>query len=89
MRLGQPLGGSCYGPDHHYDNQDGAIIVAIIAILTTIGIGHLWNLVILVYHQMRVHKSPTDGLYRQQQVLMRALPPPDAMLSDRLKLSLT
>lgn len=47
--------------------RTGAIIVAIIAILTTIGIGHLWNLVIFAYHQMRIDKSPTDGLYRQQR----------------------
>lgn len=47
--------------------RTGAIIVAIIAILTTIGIGHLWNFVIFAYHQMRIDKSPTDGLYRQQR----------------------
>lgn len=68
------------------DTKTGNVVVALMAVLTTIGTKRLWNLLLFAYHQMRVTNNITDGLYRQQQALMRTLPGPASMLSDWLKL---
>jgi hypothetical protein len=66
--------------------KTGNILVALMAILTTLGTNHFWTLVVFGYHQMRVNTSPRDGLLVQQQALIRTLPGPFAMLTDWLKL---
>lgn len=68
------------------DTSTGAVIVALTAVLTTFGIGGLWNLAIFVYHQMRTDNKPTNGFYRQQQALLRTQAPPNTMLAEWLKL---
>jgi hypothetical protein len=78
--------GSTMGQTITTDTGTGNIVVALVAVLTTFGVQHLWSVVVFAYHQMRVNNKPTDGLYRQQQALMRALPTPVSMLSDCLKL---
>lgn len=64
----------------------GNLVIALMAVLTTLGTSHLWNLVVFGYHQMRVNSRHRDGLQRQQQVLMRTLPAPSTLLTDWLKL---
>lgn len=71
------------------DTTTGNVVVAVIAVLTTIGTKRCWNLALFAYHQMRVHSKRTDGLYRQQQALIRTLPGPASMFSDWTKLSWT
>ena len=71
------------------DTTTGNVVVALIAVLTTIGTKRCWNLALFAYHQMRVRSSHTDGLYRQQQALIRTLPGPASMFSDWTKLSWT
>ncbi|KAF9741118.1 hypothetical protein PMIN04_006738 [Paraphaeosphaeria minitans] len=64
----------------------GNLVVAFMAVLTTLGTSHLWNLFVFAYHQMRVNGRHRDGLKRQQQALMRTLPAPSTLLADWLKL---
>lgn len=66
--------------------RTGNLLVALMAVLTTLGTNHLWALVVFGYHQTRVNTSPRDGLLVQQQALIRTLPGPFAMLTDWLKL---
>jgi hypothetical protein len=66
--------------------KTGNLLVALIAVLTTLGTSHLWSLVVFGYHQSRANTSPRDGLLVQQQALIRTLPGPFAMLADWLKL---
>ncbi|KAJ4289802.1 hypothetical protein N0V90_011133 [Kalmusia sp. IMI 367209] len=64
----------------------GNLVVALMAVLTTLGTSHLWNLVVFGYHQIRVNSRHRDGLQRQQQALMRTLPAPSTLLADWVKL---
>ena len=68
------------------DLKSGIIIIAFLAILSSLAMSHLWNIVLFVLHQIRANGAPTDGLFRQQQVLLRSLPTPDSMLADIVKL---
>ncbi|KAJ4305538.1 hypothetical protein N0V90_001069 [Kalmusia sp. IMI 367209] len=68
------------------DSQTGAIILALLAILSSLATTHLWSLVLFVNHQLRAHDRPADVLYRQQQALLRTNPPPTAFLVDWTKL---
>jgi len=64
----------------------GNLVVALMAVLTTLGTSHLWNLVVFGYHQIRVNSRHRDGLQRQQQALMRTLPAPSTLLAGWLEL---
>ncbi|CAI6232189.1 unnamed protein product [Periconia digitata] len=68
------------------DTQTGNIVVALMAVLATLGTKNLWNLTLFVYHQMRVSNQPSDGFYKQQQAIMRSLTGPVSIASDSLKL---
>lgn len=68
------------------DSRTGTLVVAILAVITTCGTTNLWNLVTFCFHQYRVNSSHTDGLFRQQQALLRTLPTPSALTSDWVKL---
>jgi len=46
----------------------------------------LWHLVTFLCHQYRCRDRPTDGIFHQQQALLRTLPSPTALLSDHVKL---
>ncbi|KAF2743776.1 hypothetical protein M011DRAFT_450657 [Sporormia fimetaria CBS 119925] len=68
------------------DTRSSNIIVAILAVAVAFGTTHLWNIVLFAYHQHRVNAANTDGLYRQQQVLLRTLPAPTSLISEWAKL---
>lgn len=68
------------------NTKTGNIIIALITILTTLGAQHLWNLIMFLYHQKRVNSGSNNGLYIQQQALIRTLPGPSSMVTDWLKL---
>lgn len=68
------------------DTRTANLIIAILAVATAIGTAHLWNLTVFGYHQFRVSFSITDGLYRQQQAILRTLPTPSSLVADWAKL---
>jgi hypothetical protein len=68
------------------DSETGTAIVATLAILCSLAMTHLWNLVSFAYHQARAKGQPSDGLFWQQQALLRSLSPPSSFAADWLKL---
>ncbi|KAF2826710.1 hypothetical protein CC86DRAFT_349711 [Ophiobolus disseminans] len=68
------------------DTRSGIFVIAIMAVMSTIGTSHLWNLVLFAYHQFRATANPANGLIRQQQVILRTLPPPSSLMADSAKL---
>lgn len=70
------------------DTNSGTIIIALLAILSSLGLGHLFNLFTFLIYQRREHGSHEhrDGLFRQQQALLRTLPTPGSLLIAVTKL---
>ena len=56
----------------------GAILVAFLALFIQYTGTRLWGILRFTIHQMKVTKRPQDGLYQQQQVILRNFPPADA-----------
>jgi hypothetical protein len=50
------------------------------------GTSHLWNLFTFAYHQVRATGRPPDGLFRQQQAILRTRPSPSSLMADSAKL---
>jgi hypothetical protein len=46
----------------------------------------LWHIIQFAVHQLRADGKARDGLFRQQQALLRTLPSPSTILADSLKL---
>lgn len=65
-----------------YSNKKYMIII--LSILP--GTSHLWNLLVFFWHQSRAHGRPKDGLFHQQQAILRTLPPPTTLMTDSIKL---
>jgi hypothetical protein len=78
--------GSIMGQTITTDTRTGSLVVALLAVLTTFGLGHFWNILMFTYHQIRAHSRPSDGYFYQQQAPLRTLPPPNAITSNRIKL---
>lgn len=78
--------GSIAGKTITTDVQAGTLVTALLAILASMGTAHLWNVVAFIVHQMRANGHPEDGLFRQQQALLRTLPTPASLLADSAKL---
>lgn len=78
--------GSVAGKTITADVQAGTIVIALLAILASMGTAHLWNIVAFIVHQLRANGLPEDGLFRQQQALLRTLPTPASLLADSAKL---
>ncbi|KAF2180390.1 hypothetical protein K469DRAFT_714764 [Zopfia rhizophila CBS 207.26] len=68
------------------DTRTGTLIVALLAVLSSLGTAHLWHLITFLYHQIRAHGLPSDGLFRQQQAILRTLPTPSSLMAESLKL---
>ncbi|KAF2822182.1 hypothetical protein CC86DRAFT_262550, partial [Ophiobolus disseminans] len=79
-------GGPIMGQTITTDVRTGTLVVALLAVLTTLGLGHLWNIFIFSYHQARAKGRITDGHFHQQQALLRTLPPPNAIASGWIQL---
>ncbi|KAK5103630.1 hypothetical protein LTS08_003048 [Lithohypha guttulata] len=54
----------------------GGLLTAFIATFVTICGAELWKLLCYILHQLRSQKTPQDGLYHQQQVILRTSPTP-------------
>ena len=59
----------------------GAILVALLALFIQFTGSRLWRILRFTLHQIRVSKGPQDGLYYQQQVILRNFSPADAATS--------
>ena len=79
-------GGPVMGRTLTTDIETGTVIVATLAILCSLAMTHLWHLIAFAYHQARAKGQPSDGLFWQQQVLLRSLSPPSSFAADLLKL---
>lgn len=47
---------------------------------------HLWHMITFAYYMARANGRPTDGLFRQQQAILRNLLAPVSLLTDYVKL---
>lgn len=56
--------------------ESGGLLTAFIATFVTIVGGSLWKIICYALHQMRSNDKPQDGLYHQQQVILRTSPTP-------------
>lgn len=79
--------GPVMGQTYTVDAQSGTIIVAVLAILASVTTAQLWSLLTFVLHQVRAHGTTSEGLFWQQQALLRTMPAPAAFLTDFFKLS--
>lgn len=68
------------------DTQTGNLIVAFLAVLASIGMNSLWNLILFTYYQLRLKTKYRDGLAMQQQALLRTLPTSSTLTSECLRL---
>ena len=68
------------------DIRTGTILIAVLAIPTSIAMSHFWNLCLFAYHQFRANGRPADGLFWQQQALLRASQPPSSFLANWVKI---
>jgi len=68
------------------DIRTSTVIIALLAVMSTIGATHLWNLLLFALHQHRASGDPQDALFRQQQTLLRTLPAPGSFLTEAMKL---
>lgn len=71
------------------DTKTGAIVIAILAVCTTLASSHLWHIVTFAIHQARADGKSHEGLFRQQQALLRTLPAPSSLMADSFKLFVT
>jgi hypothetical protein len=80
--------GAIIGKTITTDTRTGTIIIAILAILSSLATTHLWHLVTFCYHQYRAGASRlrSDAAFKQQQVLLRTLASPGALVADLTKI---
>jgi hypothetical protein len=62
------------------------ILIVVLTILVTIAVNQLWSLFTFLYHQLRARGAPSDGLFWQQQALLRTFPTPASLMTDSVKL---
>lgn len=63
----------------------GAFVVAFIALFVQVASSHLWDLMSFAWHQYRAASQYQDGVYRQQQVILRNSSTPAATLWNFMK----
>jgi hypothetical protein len=94
--------GNIMGKTITTDSTTGAIVIALTAVLSTmgrrrpphyidrilihVGTSYLWSIFLFIYHQIRADGRPADGLFRQQQALLRTLLPPSSLMAETTKL---
>ncbi|KAF2734303.1 hypothetical protein EJ04DRAFT_603240 [Polyplosphaeria fusca] len=66
--------------------QTSTLVVAIVAILSSLGTAHLWNLVTFIVHQIGATGRPRYAILQQQQALLRTQPSPTVLIADIAKL---
>jgi hypothetical protein len=78
--------GRVMGQTFTTDSKTGAVLIALLAVISSLGMTHLWHLLTFAYHLARANGRPADGLFRHQQTLFRTLPTPSSMVADSIKL---
>ncbi|KAF2114997.1 hypothetical protein BDV96DRAFT_646853 [Lophiotrema nucula] len=78
--------GAIMGRTITVESRTGNLIIALLTILASVASAQLWNLVTFFYHQHRARGAPADGLFWQQQALLRTLPTPTSLMADSAKL---
>ncbi|CBY01681.1 hypothetical protein LEMA_P004680.1 [Plenodomus lingam JN3] len=78
--------GNIMGKTITTDSTTGMIIIAMLAVMSTVGTSHLWSLLLFGHHQLRANGQPSDGLFYQQQAILRTLPPPSSLMAESTKL---
>ncbi|KAF2733745.1 hypothetical protein EJ04DRAFT_605111 [Polyplosphaeria fusca] len=78
--------GSVMGQTFTMDTRKGTVVISLLTLLSTLGLSHLWNLITYAWHQARADGQQRDGLFRQQQILLRTLPSPTALIADSCKI---
>ncbi|KAJ4290356.1 hypothetical protein N0V90_010572 [Kalmusia sp. IMI 367209] len=63
--------GKCDGATITLTPRSAGILIAFLAIFVSIAGGSLWRIIAFTLHQRRSAKVPRDGLYYQQQVILR------------------
>lgn len=56
--------------------RDGGLLTAFLATFVTIVGNELWKIICFILHQIRSRGGSQDGLYHQQQVILRTSPTP-------------
>ncbi|RAR10171.1 hypothetical protein DDE82_001446 [Stemphylium lycopersici] len=95
-------GGPVLGKTITTDTQTGNLVVALLAVLSTLGMvlqnqtfekpltlsatAHLWHLIAFAIHQVRANGRPADAMFRQQQAMLRTLPTPSSVVAEAVKL---
>lgn len=81
--------GTIMGQTLTTDIRTGTFVITLLAIMTLMGMKHLWNLFTFCSYQIRANGRPSDGLFRQQQALLRSSPTPSTLLVGWIKLWFT
>lgn len=68
------------------DSRSGNAVVALLTICASIGTAQLFHLFAFFYHQWRAKGRASDGLYWQQQALLRTFPTPTTLVAEYFKL---
>ena len=69
------------------DIRTGTTIVALLAVLASLAISHLWHLVTFLVYVQRSPRQENDTVFQQQQqVILRTLPTPSSLLTDFIKI---
>jgi hypothetical protein len=63
--------GRIWGSTFTLPASQGAFLIAFLAIYIRWTGGHLWNIICFLVHQHRSNPDPQDGLFHQQQALLR------------------
>lgn len=78
-------GGRLLGSTITVTAAQGAFTVAFLALFIQVASGHLWNLISFSWHQFRAGSQFRDGVYRQQQVILRNSSTPATTLWNCIK----
>ena len=65
----------------------GILVVALLAVIIQATGSHLWDIVVFSIHANRVQRGDNDGMYYQQQVLLRNNNGPGSILLDFTRIS--
>ncbi|KAH7127171.1 hypothetical protein B0J11DRAFT_296636 [Dendryphion nanum] len=64
----------------------GTILISALAVFCSLATTHLWHTLTFLTHQARSGHQVSDGLFWQQQALLRTLPTPSALVSGNMSL---
>ncbi|KAH6661535.1 hypothetical protein F5X68DRAFT_195964 [Plectosphaerella plurivora] len=71
----------------YHSSSRGTLLVAFLAIFTSLAVANLWPIICLIMHQWRSTASPRLGLYHQQQAILSNTPSPAAAALSFTKLA--